>query len=150
MTDLLLTGMLNLTGSLKLAANNGKVMAAGKEILVVVGLTGSSQGNGIPVILPPPPAPKPLDDGAEVRIIKSFNDSVMVNTSNGYKHAVALGLTMQGDVLKCWPGMILPSTNNTTMVTINRIAINVKDDTAVTLPNGGTVTFNVSGQWPGI
>lgn len=145
MGDMLLSGQLNLMGSLKLAATaGGKVKVGGAEVLVEVGLNGASQGKGIPVILPPPPAPKPLDDGDEVRIIKSFNPGVTVKVGNRDLPVVALGITVQGNTLKLWPGMVLLS-NST--VKINQVPINVVGDKGITLPNGGTVNFDSeSGQ----
>lgn len=147
MTDLILKGSLNLTGTLKLAADGGrvwvKVNGIQHEVLVK---TDESQGIGIPVIQPPPPAPKPIDDGTEVRIFNSFNSSVTVKVKGKDLPVVALGICIQGNLPNgTWPGMILPSKANTT-VKINQIPINVKGDQAVTLPNGGTVNFNDSGQ----
>lgn len=146
MAHLLLSGRLNLGGSLKLEATGGdKVKVGTAEVLMQVGQNGSSQGKGIPVILPPPPAPKPLDDGTEVRIINSFNSGVTVKVGSSYLPVVASGITVQGDKLKIWPGMVLPSTVNAT-VKINGASINVVGDSGITLPNGGTVSFDKSGQ----
>lgn len=137
MTDLVLKGQLNLGGSLKLAATRGKVKVGGADVLVAVGRTGSVQGKGIPVIQPPPPG-TPIDKEPDVRVIKSFNSGVTVNDVP----VVALGVTAQGSQV-IWPGMVLPS--NAT-VKINGVPINVVGDSAITLPNGGTVQFDASGQ----
>ena len=141
MTDLILKGPLNLTGTLKLAANDGKVRVKINELEQpeVLVMTGESQGKGIPVIQPPPPA-GPIDPGVGVKITNSINSKVTVKDLS----IVTLGITAQGNN-RTWPGMILPSKENTT-VKINQIPINVVGDQAVTLPNGGTVNFNVSGQ----
>lgn len=145
MADLVLKGQLNLVGSLKLAADGGKVKVQQKEVLVQVGRTDAAQGTGIPVILPPPPA-GPLDQGQDVRVFNSFNSSVTVKVDGKDVPVVALGLCIQGsNPGGTWPGMVLPSTVNAT-VTINRVRINVVGDSAITLPNGGSVQFNASGQ----
>lgn len=154
MTDLILKGPLNLMGSLKLAADGGKVMVNEAEILVEVGRSGKSQGMGIPVIQPPPPAPKPIDDGSEVRIFNSFNSRVTIKVNGADIRVVALGLCIQGNLPGgTWPGMVLPSMNNRSLVTINQmpvtinqIPINVKGDQGITLVNGGTINFTDSGQ----
>lgn len=137
---------LNLAGKLQLAATNGTVKVGSNEVLVVVGKDGTVQGTGIPVILPPPPA-TPTDEATDVRVIQSFNSDVKVKVGSHYLPVVAMGITIQGSKPKgpTWPGIVLQSTNNLT-VKINQIAINVKDDSAITLPNAGSVTFNKSGQ----
>lgn len=137
MANLLLNGQLNLAGSLKLAATGGKVKASGADALVEVGRTDTAQGTGIPVIQPPQ---KPIDDGTEVRVSKSFNSGVTIKVGTHDLPVVALGICVQG-AHATWPGMVLPSTVNAT-VTINHIRINVVGDTAITLANGGTVNFN--------
>jgi hypothetical protein len=137
MAGLKLSGNLNLAGVLKLTTTSGgKVRVDSNEVLVE-----DAQGTGSPVVQPPPPA-GPIDPGPKVKVLKSFNSTV---TANG-KAIVALGICMQGNV-PTWPGMLLPSTKNTGPVTINKVAINVKGDSGLTLPNGGAVTFDQdSGQ----
>lgn len=137
MTDLILKGSLNLAGNLKFAVTGGKVKADDNEVLVK---GNQKQGTGIPPVILPPPPGTPIDEGQDVRILNSFNSSITIKDAP----VVALGICMQG-TKQTWPGMILPSTKNST-VTINRIPINVKGDSAVTLPNGGTVQFDESGQ----
>lgn len=139
MADLMLSGLLNLGGNLELAASGGKVKAEGANVLVAVGRSGAQQGQGSPVMMPPSPA-GPLDTGPAVRIIKSFNSGVTIHTVP----VVALGITAQGNQV-IWPGMVLPSTVNT-KVKLNGVAINVEGDSAITLPNGGTVSLDTSGQ----
>ncbi|MCP9835699.1 hypothetical protein [Cyanobium sp. La Preciosa 7G6] len=132
MTDLILKGTLNLAGTLNLVASNGgKVKIDAREVLVE-----GATGTGVPVILPPPPA-APIDTGTDVNINQSFNQSVTVGPVK--KPVVALGICLQGQT-PTWPGMVLPSVNNST-VFINGVRVNVEDDTGVTLPNGGTITF---------
>ena len=141
MADLVLSGTVRLTGPLKLAATGGKVKVDSAEVLV-----SSSQtvhGKGVAVTQPPPPA-GPLDTGLDARIISSFNSSVTVAVGGSDAAAVALGITVQGNTM-VWPGMVLPSTVNTG-VTIGASAINVVGDSGVTLPNGGTISFDTSGQ----
>jgi hypothetical protein len=41
---------------------------------------------------------------------------------------------------------VLPSSNNSTNVTINFIPVNVVNDMAMIFPSGGSATFNASGQ----
>lgn len=148
MTDLILKGPLNLTGRLILAADGGEVKVGSKPVLVEVGRSGISQGIGIPVIQPP--APKPIDDGTEVRIFNSFNSSVKIKVNGKDLPVVALGICIQGNVPNgTWPGMMLPSVVNNIpkpIVTINQIPINVVGDQAITLANGGTINFSESGQ----
>jgi hypothetical protein len=135
MADLKFSGTLDLSGTLKLSASNGKVKAGGSEMLLE-----NITATGIPVIQPPPPG-TPIDNGTAVKLKQSFNTSVTI----GGKNVVAQGLTLQGSQ-ETWPGMVLPSTSNQT-VTINRIPINVLGDQAMTLPNGGSATFSsTSGQ----
>ena len=67
MADLVLSGLLNLKGTLKLAGSSGgKVKVDTFEVLVEVtkGQAGAAQGVGAPVILPPPPA-SPVDTGTD-------------------------------------------------------------------------------------
>ncbi len=137
MADLILSGDLNLGGILNLETTaGGKIMIDTAEVLVE-----GAEGTGIPVIQPPPPA-SPIDIGTKVRVQKSFNNTVKANGKN----IVALGICMQGNTY-VWPGMVLLSTQNAGLVRINGVAINVKGDSGVTLPNGGSVTFDqTSGQ----
>lgn len=143
MADLILSGALNLGGILNLKATAGdKVKVGHAEVLVQVNAPGDpSQGKGIPVTIPLPPTPKPIDDGPDVWIIKSFNSTV---TAQG-KPVVVMGICIQGTT-PTWPGMVLTSSNNST-VKINQVPINVVGDSGITLPNGGSVTFSqASGQ----
>jgi hypothetical protein len=142
MGDLVLSGLLNLVGTVKLAADGGKVKVGSNEVLVKGQKgAGPAHGVGIPVILPPPPA-APIDTGTDVWIFNSFNSTVTV----GGVAAVALGICAQGNPgVATWPGMVLPSTLNAT-VTINHIPMNVVGDSGITLPNGGSVSFTASGQ----
>jgi hypothetical protein len=146
MGDLILSGTLNFTGRLNLMGRDGgKVTVDGKQVLVEVtkGQGDAHSLAGIPVILPPPPAPSgPIDPGTNVWIFKSFNATVTANGVN----IITQGICAQGNPgTATWPGMVLPSINNPT-VTINGIAMNVKEDTGITLSNGGPVTFTNSGQ----
>ena len=147
MSDLIFKGQLKLSGVLKLAAESGKVKIEDNEILVTVdALTGIVQGKGIAVIQPPPPA-TPIDEMVDVKVINSFNSTLTIKVSGEDKPVVALGVCIQGGKIPggTWPGMVLASTQNTD-VSINGVAINVQNDNAITLPNGGNVTFNNSGQ----
>jgi uncharacterized Zn-binding protein involved in type VI secretion len=138
MTELILKGepMLNFGGDLNLVADGGKVTVDGKEVIV---LNSGTKYAGIPVIIPPPPA-TPTDPGTDVKIITSLNATVTVENNL----VVTMGITMQGNT-PTWPGMVLPSTQNQ-MVMINNIPINVAGDSAITLPNAGSVTLSESGQ----
>jgi hypothetical protein len=144
MGDLVLKGLLNLKGMLKLSGDSGgKVKVDTFEVLVEVtkGQAGASQGQGAPVILPPPPA-APIDTGVDAWIFKSFNATVTA----GGKNIVTMGMYAQGNPgTATWPGMLQPSMMNPT-VTINNIAINVVGDMGTTLPTGTPVTFSQSGQ----
>jgi hypothetical protein len=142
--DLVLSGLLNLKGTLKLAGGSGgKVKVDANEVLVEAskGQAGAAHGQGAPVILPPPPA-SPIDTGVDVWIYKSFNATVTA----GGKNIVTLGMCAQGNPgTATWPGMVQPSMLNPT-VTINFIPINVVGDMGLTLPTGAPVTFSSSGQ----
>jgi len=133
MGGLKLTGPLNLMGNLTL---KDKVFAGGVEVLV----EGNNLGNAPPVILPPPPA-SPSDPALQVSILASFNKTVKAGT----KCIVAQGMVMQGSV-PTWPGMMLPSQNNTSPVSANGIPMNVVGDQAVIFPSGGSASFSQSGQ----
>jgi hypothetical protein len=141
MAELLLAGMLNLKGTLKLAgdpvkANNLEVLVTGQRG------AGPTHGNApAPVPIPPPPAP-PSDPGVGVWIFQSFNSTVTA----GGKKIVAQGMCSQGNPgTATWPGMVQPSIGNP-VVTINNIPINVKNDLGIILPTGAPVTFNQHGQ----
>lgn len=141
MADLLLSGMLNLKGNLKLA---GDLVKANNLEVLVVGQRGSGPTHGnapAPVPIPPPPA-TPLDPGVGVWIFQSFNSTV---TADG-KKVVTQGMCAQGDPNKAtWPGMVQPSIGNPG-VKIDNIPINVKNDMGIILPTGAPVTFNQHGQ----
>ncbi|HKQ72632.1 MAG TPA: hypothetical protein VJ810_02815 [Blastocatellia bacterium] len=140
MGDLVLKGKLDLRGLLTLKASGGKVKVSANEVLVEL-TPGQTHGTAAPpVILPPPPA-TPTDIGTGAVIINSLNKTVKVGT----KAIVTQGMLMQGNT-PTWPGMALPSQQNTGPVTINNIPINVVGDQGVVLPSGGTATFNSSGQ----
>ena len=141
MGDLVLSGLLNLSGTLKLAGDGGKVKVGAAEALVQ-GQRGSgpTQGAGVPVMLPS--AASPLDPGTDVWVVRSFNTTVTVDDAA----VVALGNFAQGNPGQgTWPGMVLPSSVNST-VTIDNLPINVVGDSGITLPSGGSVSFTASGQ----
>ncbi len=138
MGDLVLSGQLNFLGTLDLKGDGGKVKVDDNEILIEQA-PGSAHGKGIPVILPPPPV-GPIDTGVDATIFKSFNATITING----EIAVAMGLHLQGDT-PMWPGMVMPSSNNPG-VKANYLPMNVQKDTGITLPNGGTVTYDTSGQ----
>jgi hypothetical protein len=141
MADLVLSGMLNLKGTLNLAgglvkANDVEVLVAGQRGV------GTPHGqNPIPVPIPPPPA-APSEPEPGVWIFKSFNSTV---TASG-KYIVAQGMCAQGRPgTASWPGMVQASMLNQG-VTINKIPINVKGDMGIILPTGAPVTFDQHGQ----
>jgi len=143
MADLTLKKTLNLMGNLTLKPSaGGKVMIESAEALVEVTPSDPPQcSSAPPVILPPPPA-SPLQPQPTVWIVNSFNKTVKANT----KAIVALGMAMQGQSgAPAWPGMVLPSSGNST-VTVNHIPINVVNDQAVIFPSGGSAQFSSSGQ----
>lgn len=140
MGDLNLKGALNLKGVLKLNPSGGKVLVGGKAALVVLTIGQKHGDAAAPVIQPPPPAP-PLDEGLDVVVFVSLNQTVTA----GGKMIVTQGMVMQGNKLRAWPGMVQPSTNNPT-VKINDIAVNVEQDMAIIFPSGGTATLSKSGQ----
>jgi hypothetical protein len=131
MTDLVLSGMLNLSGTLDLKPA-GKLKIGALEALVE-----AAEGTGAPVPLPPP---APVDLGTKVTVQKSFNATV---TANG-KALVTQGVTMQGNT-PTWPGMVQASIGNPG-VRANFIPINVAGDLAVTLPTGAPAPLTTSGQ----
>lgn len=144
MGDLVLSGILNLKGMLKLAGKDGgKVKVGVLEVLVEVtkGQAGAAQGQGAPVILPPPPA-APTDPGVDGWIFKSFNATITA----GGKNIVTQGMCAQGNPgTATWPGMVQASMMNPT-VTINDVFINVVGDMATILPTGAPLVFSQSGQ----
>ena len=143
MADLILEGNLTLTGNLNLVGDGGKVLIGSAEVLVEgTSPTNGAQGTSpVPVIQPPPPA-SPLDPGTSVYLISSFNKTVKADNKN----IVALGIVLQGNT-PMWPGMMLPSTNNTEIVTVAGIPANVINDQATIFPSGGIATFDgASGQ----
>lgn len=149
MADLVLAGMLNLTGLLKLVAARGQVkvnLGGGVQAnLLVADPSGqTAHGMGIPVLLPPN---APVNPGASVRIVASSNLTVSVKLATRDAPLVALGDTLQGDTLPLplWPGKVLPSTKNTG-VTVGGVAVNVVGDQGITTANGGSNMFNNSGQ----
>ena len=144
MGDLKLSGILNFSGDLNLVGKDGgKVKANELEVLVEVskGAAGQAQGQGAPVILPPPPA-SPIDTGVDAWIYKSFNSTVKA----AGKNIVTQGMYAQGNPgTATWPGIVQMSIGNPT-VTINFIPMNVQFDLGITLPMGTPVTFSTSGQ----
>jgi hypothetical protein len=137
MADLLLSGMLNIKGSLNLVADGGAVKANNLEALVEVqrGQAGQAHGQA-PVPIPPPPA-SPSDPGLDVWIFKSFNSTVTA----GGKNIIAQGMCAQGNPGQAsWPGMVQRSTNNPG-IWINNIPMNVKGDMGTILPTGAPVSF---------
>jgi hypothetical protein len=141
MADLLLAGMLNLKGTLKLS---GDLVKANSLEVLVTGQRGAGPTHGnapAPVPIPPPPA-APSDPGVGVWIFQSFNSTVTV----GGKKVVAQGMCAQGNPgTATWPGMVQPSIGNPG-ITINNIPINVKNDMGIILPTGAPVTFTEHGQ----
>jgi hypothetical protein len=148
--DLLLTGVLNLKGDLKLASTGGLVKvkkgATSAEVLVESTRGAPGPPHGLvtaPVPIPPPPA-APSDPGTDVWIFKSFNATVTA----GGKKIVTQGMCAQGlPTSATWPGMVQPSIKNAPPgVTINNIPINVIGDMGVILPTGVPVPLNKHGQ----
>ena len=139
MADLLLSGILNFKGSMKLAGEGGVVKANNLEVLVEAqrGQAGAGHGQApAPVPIPPPPA-SPSDPGLDVWIFKSFNSTV---TASG-KHVVTQGMCAQGNPGQAsWPGMVQRSLNNPG-VSVNHVPMNVKGDIGTILPTGAPVSF---------
>lgn len=137
---------LDLSGNLMLMGNlnfepGGKLTVDNKEVLIE-GPAGA-EGQGPPVLLPPPsPVTQPIDPGPKGVVMSSFNKTVKIDNA---KIIVAGGVVAQGNNMT-WPGMMQPSSGNTGPVTINGIPINVMGDKATIFPNGGMVTFAKSGQ----
>ena len=123
-------------------ADGGKVKAGEFEVLVEVSKgVGSSQGQGAPVIMPPPPA-SPIDTGVDCWVFKSFNATVTA----GGKNIITQGMCALGNSgTATWPGMVQASIGNPT-VTINNVQINVQKDMATIFPNGAPAIFSQSGQ----
>jgi hypothetical protein len=147
MADLILKGVLELSGSLHLYMQNGKLLIgdAGLEALVEMDAKVSPpHGKGPPgVQLPPPPA-APLDPGLDVWIVMSTNQTVKAgNGTKPERNLVTQGLAMQGTV-PTWPVPIPRSTHNPT-VTVNGVPINTVQDSAK-VPTGGVIVFDNSGQ----
>ena len=149
MADLVLKGNLILVGNLALNPNGGKVLIgdSGLEALLeAIPPTDSHHGMAPPVILPPPPAPLPIDEMPEVWVVSSFNKTVTVGTPA--KAIVTLGMVLQGGKIggmPIWPGSMLPGQNSTVMA--NFIPINVKGDQAIIFPSGGAALLSTdSGQ----
>ena len=80
--------------------------AAGLKALVE-----DAEGQAAPPVLIPPPPASPNDPGVKVKVISSFNKTVMAHGKN----IVVLGIAIQGDV-PTWPGMMLPSVGNPTVM----------------------------------
>jgi hypothetical protein len=145
MANLTLKGTLNLKGMLTLTgASGGKILVgdAGLEALVEVLPSDPPQcTSASPVIMPPPPA-APLQPQPTVWIVTSFNKTVKA----GMKALVTQGMAMQGTSgAPLWPGMVLPSSGNPTVMA-NSIPINVVNDSATIFPSGGMASFTSSGQ----
>ncbi len=147
MADLLLSGILNFTGTLNLVGDGGLVKVNNVEVLVEAERGGVGQAHGqapAPVPIPPPPSP-PQNQGVDVWIFKSFNATVTA----GGKKIITQGMCAQGGIPPGapWPGMVQASLANAT-ITINNIPINVVGDMGVILPTGAPATFSTSGQGP--
>lgn len=144
MADLILSGTLELSGSLYLAGSDGgKVKVDDSEVVVEKSsLKDPPQGNAPgPVPIPPPPS-SPSDPGIGIWIINSFNKTVKA----GGKCIVTQGVCVQGTAGKAaWPGVAQPSLKNA-KVTVNRIPVNVKDDMCIIFPTGASVPIDNSGQ----
>ncbi len=145
MADITLGGTLNLMGTLTFKPSaGGKLLvgAAGFAALVEVTPSDAPQCTSAPPVMLPPPPASPLQPQPTVWIINSFNKTVKAGTKN----LVALGMVLQGQSgAPAWPGMLLPSSGNST-VTVNHIPVNVVNDKAVIFPSGGSATFTTSGQ----
>lgn len=139
MAGLILSGILNFGGTLKLnGADGGKVCVQSEKTEVLVENSSVNHSTAaVPVLLPPQ---APVDPGKSASIFKSFNSTI---TANG-KNIVTMGMFKQGNQ-QTWPGIVNRSIINPT-VTINTIPINVKGDMGTTLPNGAPATFTESGQ----
>jgi hypothetical protein len=135
MANLELTGPLDLTGTIALAGDGGgKVLVNGAEALV------EDASGTAPIVLVPPPPASPADSSTNVKCVRSLGAGITA----GGKTLVTTGLVLQG----IWPGMITPSTKNASpqLVTANGVPVNVRQDSAVIFPNGGSVTITDSGQ----
>jgi hypothetical protein len=140
-TDLELTGPLDLAGILDLAGEDGLVLVNGNEALVE-----GATGKGAPVLLPTPQAP--ANAGSGVTVLSSLGKAVRAAGTP----LVTSGMVLQGDEHPPrWPGMVLPSTNNSApvQVTAGSIPVNVVGDSATVFPNGGSATLDTSGQSSG-
>ncbi|MEA2301812.1 MAG: hypothetical protein QOE44_2347 [Solirubrobacteraceae bacterium] len=137
MGDLVLKGMLSLGGTLDLAPKppGGKVMVEAVEVLV----EGAEGMGTVPVLLPGPPPP-PADQGLGVKVPVSFNKTVTA----GGAAIVTQGMCFQGSS-GTWPGIVLPSLGNTTVMA-NGIPMNLVGDQATILPTGAPAVLDKSGQ----
>jgi hypothetical protein len=140
MGDLVLKGMLELTGSLNLVASGGKVKA-GVQAVLVQGQRGpgSHPPNGTAPPVPIPPT-SPTDAGTSVWVFQSFNATIKA----GGVPIVTQGMCAQG-FNATWPGMVQASTGNPG-VKANQVAMNVVGDLATILPTGAPATLTTSGQ----
>ena len=89
MGDLQLSGLLDLSGDLSLAADGGKVTIAGLEVLVELTPTARPAHckSAVPAILPPPPA-APLDVGP----LRQRRQQLQQDVKIGGKAIVAQGI----------------------------------------------------------
>jgi hypothetical protein len=131
MAELKLSGTLDFSGLLTLA---DKVTVDGQEVLVENDAQGNAPG---PVLIPPPPG-APITTDVTVKVISSFNKTVKA----GQKAIVTQGIVLQGNT---WPGMVLPSSINST-VTVDHLAMNVVNDQATIFPSGMSAPLTTSGQ----
>lgn len=137
MPDLDLKGQLDLNGNLNLVPpDGGKVLVNGVEALVE-----GAEGEALSQVLLPPPPASPADGGTKVVVVSSLGKTVTVNN----EALVTTGMVLQGNT-NTWPGMVLPSTQNTgaTVVKANALPVNVLGDRATIFPNGGTATIGKS------
>jgi len=131
MSDLVLSGILDLSGNLELSGDGGKLKigAAELEALVVCDpKTDPPQStSAVPPPFPPPPPPQCVPT--------AWVDSTPNATvKTGGKAIVAGGTAAQGLAPSpAYPGKMNPSVLNPT-VTIGGVAINVLGDSAVFLP----------------
>jgi hypothetical protein len=141
MADILLSGVLDLTGSLNLVPpKGGLVKANGAPVLVELPRGGTdTHGTGTPVPLPPP---APTDPGTDVWVFRSYNSTITAND----KAIITQGMCAIGSPMQAtWPGIVQSSVVNPA-VKINGVAMNVVGDLATILPTGAPATFTASGQ----
>lgn len=141
MGELVLKGKLNLMGNLTL---KDKVKVGDKEALVQsIAPAGIPHASSAPPVQMPPPPVGPLDPGPTVWVINSLNQTVVVKDPS--KPIIVAGsIVMQGSI-PTWPGMVLPSVGNPTVM-INFLPINVVNDQAIIFPSGSSVPLDKSGQ----